>query len=219
MELKDELSAFRDEARRHLEGELMPFWMSRMVDRVNGGFITHFDREGADSGEDEKSLIAQTRAVYAFSSLERNGYGGGRCAEIARHGVDYLIDRMWDDERGGFFWMTNRAGTVTVDEKILYGQSFAIYALSEYSLATHDLRGLEYASRTLSLIQERAADIRYGGYFEMFDRDWNLKGQGSEGGDRKTLDVHMSSLRRKLGDTDGTVVRTSPGIGYSLGAS
>ena len=78
MDAREELVSFRDEARRHLEEELMPFWMSRMVDRVNGGFITHFDREGADSGEDEKSLIAQTRAVYAFSSLERNGYGGSR---------------------------------------------------------------------------------------------------------------------------------------------
>lgn len=31
----------------------------------------------------------------------------------------------------------------------------------------------------------------YGGYFEMFNRDWTICGSGSQGGDRKTLDVHM----------------------------
>jgi mannobiose 2-epimerase len=31
----------------------------------------------------------------------------------------------------------------------------------------------------------------YGGYFEMFDRQWNLCGPGKAGGDRKTLDCHM----------------------------
>ena len=31
----------------------------------------------------------------------------------------------------------------------------------------------------------------YGGYREMFHRDWTLCGPGSQGGDRKTLDVHM----------------------------
>ena len=31
----------------------------------------------------------------------------------------------------------------------------------------------------------------YGGYWEMFHRDWTLCGPGSQGGDRKTLDVHM----------------------------
>jgi len=31
----------------------------------------------------------------------------------------------------------------------------------------------------------------YGGYFEMFERNWDLCGPGPQGGDRKTLDVHM----------------------------
>ena len=34
-------------------------------------------------------------------------------------------------------------------------------------------------------------DTMYGGYFEMFERNWDLAGPGSRGGDRKTLDFHM----------------------------
>jgi mannobiose 2-epimerase len=187
----DTMQVLRDEAHRHLTTELLPFWLTRGRDTVNGGFLTHFDSHGRDTGEDQKSLIAQTRFVYTMASAHRAGYGGGVCAEFARHGVDFLLDRMWDRQHGGFYWTVDRRGRVQIDKKILYGLSFAIYALSEYTLATGDPRGLEYADATFDLIQEHCAELQFGGYFEMFERNWALCGPGSAGGDRKTLDVHM----------------------------
>ena len=187
----DVLQRCRQEMHHHLTDELLPFWMQRAVDSVNGGFITHFDQYGRDSGEDEKSLIAQTRSIYTYASAHRAGYGDGKLGDFARHGVDYLLNRMWDQEHGGFYWMTTRKGEVLNDQKIVYGQSFAIYCLSEYTLATGDPRGVDYAQRTFDLMQKYAADTCYGGYFEMLTRDWTLKGPGTAGGDRKTLDAHM----------------------------
>jgi mannose 2-epimerase len=188
---KTEIKKFRDEACHHLTTELLPFWTTRMKDAENGGFITHFDVNGNDTGEDEKSLIAQTRCLYTISSAHRAGYGNGELADLAKHGADFIINKMWDTEHGGFYWMMNRKGNVKIDKKILYGLSFAIYSLSEYTLATGDLRGIEYAKKTFDLVQKYCADTYYGGYFEMFSRDWVLAGPGSQGGDRKTLDVHM----------------------------
>ena len=188
---KNELVALREEAYNHLTKELLPFWTSRMKDEVNGGFITHFDEHGNDTGEDEKSLIAQTRCLYTLSSAHRAGYGDGELAELAKHGADFIINKMWDDEFGGFYWMMDRKGNVKIDEKIIYGHSFAIYSLSEYYLATGDERGIEYARKVFDMIQKYSTDTMYGGYWEMFHRDWTLKGPGSAGGDRKTLDVHM----------------------------
>jgi mannobiose 2-epimerase len=188
---KNEIIHCKEEADYHLREELLPFWLKRCRDEVNGGYITHFDSDGNESGENEKSLIAQTRTLYTMSSAHRAGYGEGACAEYARHGVDFLLKKMWDREFGGFFWMADRKGNVTIDKKILYGHSFAVYALSEYTLATGDPIGIEYAEKIFNLIQRNCADTFYGGYFEMFDREWNLEGPGKEGGDRKTLDVHM----------------------------
>ena len=188
---KEEVKSYREEAFNHLTKELLPFWTSRTVDRVNGGLLTHFDVNGNDSGEDEKSLIAQARSVYTFSSAHRAGYGNGELAYIASHGVDFMLDKMWDKEFGGFFWMMDRKGNVKIDKKIIYGQSFAIYSLSEYTLATNDPRGIEYAMKLFDLLQKFCVDSMYGGYWEMFHRNWTLCGPGSQGGDRKTLDVHM----------------------------
>jgi len=98
---------------------------------------------------------------------------------------------MWDREHGGFYWMLDRRGNVKIDRKIIYGHSFAIYSLSEYTLATGDPRGIEYAGKVFDLIQKYCVDSMYGGHWEMFHRDWTLCGPGSQGGDRKTLDVHM----------------------------
>lgn len=190
-QLKRQILACKAECDHHLKSELLPFWFSRAMDKKNGGYITHFDKDGNDTGLDEKSMLGQARSIYVYSSAYRNGYGGEQSAITARHGVDFLIDKMWDNEYGGFFWMTDRAGKVLIDEKILYGHSFAIYCLSEYTLATGDRRGAEYAMKTFDLIQKYCADTHYGGYFEMFHRNWELKGPGAAGGDRKTLDVHM----------------------------
>lgn len=188
---RDQLVQLRDEAKHHLETELLPFWLDRCKDEQHGGFITHFDTNGKDTGEDQKSLIAQTRTVYTMASAHRAGYGKGRCAEYAKHGVDFLLDRMWDNQHEGFFWTVDRKGNVQIDKKIAYGLSFAIYSLSEYTLATGDDRGLQCAERVFDLLQKYAVDTMYGGYFEMFERDWTLCGPGAAGGDRKTLDVHM----------------------------
>ena len=188
---KEELINLKQEAENHLVNELLPFWTARMIDTANGGYITHFDKEGNDTGEDEKSLIAQTRCLFTISSAHRAGYGGGAYAAMASHGVDFLINKMWDQEHGGFFWMMDRQGNVKIDQKIIYGHSFAIYSLSEYTLATGDQRGIEYAEKVFDLLQKYCTDTMYGGYWEMFHRDWTLCGPGSQGGDRKTLDVHM----------------------------
>jgi mannose/cellobiose epimerase-like protein (N-acyl-D-glucosamine 2-epimerase family) len=188
---KNDIEGLKKEAENHLVNELLPFWTARMKDETNGGYLTHFDKNGKDSGEDEKSLIAQTRCLYTISSAYRAGYGKDKFASMAKHGADFLLDKMWDKEYGGFFWMMDRKGNIKIDQKIIYGHCFAIYSLSEYTMATGDPRGLEYASKVFDMLQKYCVDSMYGGYWEMFHRDWTLCAPGSHGGNRKTLDVHM----------------------------
>ncbi len=188
---RDRILEYKKEIENHLANELLPFWLDRCRDEVNGGFITQFDKDGNDTGEDQKSLIAQTRTIYTMSAAHQAGFGGGKCAEFARHGVDFLIEKMWDEEFGGFYWTVDRKGNAEIDKKILYGLSFVMYSLSTYTLVTGDKRGIEYAEKTFDLIQKYAADTMYGGYWEMFERNWDLCGPDSAGGDRKTLDFHM----------------------------
>ena len=45
---REEVVALKKEASDHLEKELLPFWTTRMIDKTNGGYITHFDKNGKD---------------------------------------------------------------------------------------------------------------------------------------------------------------------------
>ena len=106
-----QIRQYRDEIQTYLVQKLLPFWLDRSRDTKHGGFITHFDRHGSDTGQDEKSLIAQARMLFTFSSAFRAGYGDA-CKEYAEHGLEFLLRRMWDPAHGGFYWMVNRAGDV-----------------------------------------------------------------------------------------------------------
>ncbi|QEN08115.1 N-acylglucosamine 2-epimerase [Oceanispirochaeta crateris] len=186
------IKEWKEEMTHHLIKELLPFWQSRILDEVQGGFLTQFDTNGEDAGTDEKSLLAHMRSIYAFSLVHLQGFDPeGRFLSLAREGVHFAVDHYWDSEFGGFYWLFNRNNEILIDQKIVYGHSFAIYALATYTLASGDSLGLDYAQKCFDLIQIYAVETSHGGYWEMFERDWTLCGPGSAGGDRKTLDVHM----------------------------
>ena len=186
------IKTWEKEMVQHLEEELLPFWKTRCWDYSYGGYITQFDTDGNDSGVDEKSLLAHMRMIYSLSIAHLYGHDSdGICADFAKEGVYFAIENYWDQVHGGFYWLFNRENTVLIDKKIIYGQSFAIYALATYSMIFNDSVSLEYAEKCFDLLQYHAAEAEYGGYLEMFNRDWSLCEPGNGGGDRKTLDVHM----------------------------
>jgi len=186
-----EIQARLKQIEPYLKRQLLPFWLDNGSDEKFGGFLTHFDREGQPSGGTDKTLVGQTRLIYTMASAHRSGYGDLLTAFSATEGVEFLIDNYWDDEYGGWYWNCDRQGWSTDESKIVYGQSFAIYALSEFTLATGKEIGQEYAERTFDLLVRNAAETEYGGYYEMLNSDWSPKSSGAGGGDRKTFDVHM----------------------------
>ncbi len=184
----NDVDALVKKSEKYLIEELLPFWINRCWDEKNGGFITNFDENGNDTGLDEKSLLSQTRMLYSLSSALRSGYLEDSIKSLLGDSVNFLMEKMWDKKYGGFYWMADRSGNININNKILYGQSFAILALSEYSLSTGEQIGIEYANITYDLIQKYCTDILYGGYYEMFECNWD---RSPDEGDRKTFDTHM----------------------------
>jgi mannobiose 2-epimerase len=180
-----------EEIRHHLREELLPFWATHGVDQESGGYLTYFDAQGAATGEKVKTLVCQTRMLYAYASAYRAGYGGEAFLERARQGADFLINCMWDGEYEGWYWTVGGCGKPLNQSKLTYGHSFAIYALSEYGMASGDHRGLEWAAETYQLLEAMASDNAYGGFYEFLERDWTKKPPGRKGGDRKSFDIHM----------------------------
>lgn len=191
MTIRKRLADCKLEVENHLHNELIPFWLTHGVDKEYGGYLTYLDKNGNPTGQTDKTLICQTRFIYAAASAHRAGLGDGRFLEIAKQGVDFLIEHFWDNEQLGWYWICKQDGTPLNDAKLMYGQSFAIYALSEYGMASGDPRAIEMAEETYETITRLAADGEHGGFFEFMERDWRRRAGGRGGGDRKSFDVHM----------------------------
>ena len=189
-----EIQQVLERTETYLTDTLLPFWIERSPDREVGGFLTYFDRNGQPTGETVKTFLMQIRMLYSMSSAHRLGYGGGRCAELARMGADFILDHYWDHDHDGWFWIADRQGQPTFMGKVGYGQCFGMYAFSEYFMSTGDERGREAAERTYAAVCRHMADTRHGGWFEIMKRDWQPERPGKYGGDRKSMDVHMHMM-------------------------
>lgn len=187
------LKGIYEEIKANLEKGILPFWSEKGIDRKYGGYILNFDRDGNALGDSEKMLVTQTRMIWGFSALYRE-YKNPEYLEYARQGVDFLLKYFWDSEYGGWFWTVKPDGSPLDGAKMVYGQGFAIYALSEYVLASDDKKAKEYAEKTFGLLQEYAADTLNGGYYENLERNWSRAPFGEGAGDIKSLNIHMHLL-------------------------
>jgi mannobiose 2-epimerase len=171
-----DLRALAPAVEKNLTTAILGFWYPKSIDREFGGYIVDFDAAGRFKGQAPKMIVTQARMLWLSSRLIREGRGGSEMREYARQGYRFLMDHMWDAEHGGFYWEVDRTGTkVAAPHKHLYGQSFGLYALSEYARATGDKAALADATRLFTLLEAKAHDATYGGYVEFFSRDWSAE--------------------------------------------
>ncbi len=182
-----------DQINDHVRNEFLPFWEKNGVDEVYGGYLTTFDENGVVKEDEDKYIVTQTRMIWGYSAFARK-FGKKEYLPKARQGVDFFIRHFWDQKYGGWYWKTARDGSLLDNGKVVYGQTFAIYALAEYTLASGDQIGKEYACRTFDLLQKYCADTFYGGYRENMEADWSPSEAGFAAGDLKSLDIHMHTL-------------------------
>lgn len=168
-----EIMQAKETAKRILFESILPFWYPGVIDREEGGYRLNHDLQGNWKGRSAKRLVTQARTVWFFSRLVNAGYGTDEHLEAARHGYEFLWSRMWDQEYGGFYWEVDSSGvTATMPDKHLYGQSFGLYALSEYAMASGDPSAAALARELFGLLEHFAHDREHGGYQESFERNW-----------------------------------------------
>ena len=159
--------------RNILYENILPFWLPQGIDREHGGYRLNHDSAGRYLGDGDKYLVTQARMTWFFSRLYRLGLGDQRHLQAARHGYEFLRDKLWDQELGGFYWAVDYKGKkATMPDRHLYGQACGLYALSEYAQAAGDIEARLLADRHFALLDERAHDGVRAGYIEYFRSDW-----------------------------------------------
>jgi mannobiose 2-epimerase len=134
------IDTLREEMLSDLTENILPFWSTKAVDNLNGGFYGEILKDGTVVDSAAKSLILNARILWTFSSAYRV-LKNDLYLEFAGRAFDYLVTNFIDAENGGGYYMLNADGTVSDRSKFTYAQGFTLYAFSEYYRAT----GLEAA--------------------------------------------------------------------------
>ncbi len=195
-----QIETWRTELKKILETNIAPFWLHKALDRQNGGYIVDFDEEGRPGTGGPRMIVTQARTLWLFSRLAEYGYQPQECLEAAGHGYRFLKEKVWDAENGGFYWDVDATGNQKLRTgKHLYGQAFALYALSEYYMACQRQEVLDFAVQFFNLMDDKTHDKTYGGYLESFDVQWHPTPAGSPtymspSGDVKLMNTHLHLL-------------------------
>lgn len=186
-----------EEIEAELRDNILGFWMNHTIDEANGGFIGEISEQLVPNPSAEKSLVLNTRIVWTFASAHRV-LNDERCLRIAERAYTYLFDKFADREHGGLYWMVDAKGNPSQTKKQVYGQAFAIYALSEYVRAGGPEEAKDKAIELFELIEKHAYDPEHLGYIEALDRDWSqtddLSLSGKDLNEKKSMNTHLHVL-------------------------
>ena len=168
---KVELDRYIHRFEKTLVENILGFWYPATVDPT-GGYLLNHDINGTPKGPGVRMIVTQARMVWFFARMARWGYEPKKMLAAAEHGYTFLRDTMWDRKNGGFQWEVDPFGNATKRNKHLYGQSFGLFAVAEYALASRRKDVLEFAMRHFELLEKRSHDPVHGGYVEYFLADW-----------------------------------------------
>ena len=158
-----------------LDRDVLEVWFPRCVDNLHGGFSSNFRRDWKAEASQGKFSVFQGRMTWISSQIAvRRPQLRPQFLPIAKHGLEFLENVLWDKQEGGFFWGVDDGGQISpfyTDGKELYGESFGLYGAAAAYQATHDPQALDLAERAFRWMDEHAHDRVNGGYFEFLRRD------------------------------------------------
>lgn len=191
------INQLKQEVWQVLTTNILPYWISRMTDKENGGFYGCITGEETLVPNSEKGAILNARILWTFSNayrlLHRPEY-----LETATRAKREIIDHFYDREFGGIYWSIDSCGRPLDTKKQIYAIGFAIYGLSEYHRATGDSEALQYAIRLFHDIEAYSFDHEKNGYCEAFTREWkeitDMRLSSKDANERKTMNTHLHIL-------------------------
>jgi mannobiose 2-epimerase len=184
-------------ARAELFENILPFWLEYSFEDRNDGFVGALHNNLKAEHYAPKGLSVTARILWFFSAAHRMRPDDA-CLKAAARAYDYLEDYFLDEDEDGYFWRLQSNGNPQDRNKVLYGHAFMIYAFSEYALATGEKKPLRQAQELFKLIEAKCRDEKNAGYFEGFNREWEVSAQtaltqGVPAGGR-TMNTHLHML-------------------------
>lgn len=192
-----QLRRLREEVQAELTGNILPYWSAKMPDNEHGGFLGRIDGLENPHPGAPKGSVLNGRILWTFSAAFRR-LADPACKAIADRAQSYILRNFMDTEFGGVYWMLDAEGHPLETKKQVYAQAFVLYGLAEHYRATGEEQSLEAAIRLFGLLEQHSFDPLDDGYFEAYDRQWNLlddlRLSDKDANEKKTMNTHLHVL-------------------------
>jgi len=142
------LHELRDQLRRDLFDDFLPFIDKYVVDHQYGGFMCDTDFDGTRT-DDKKFDWFEGRGVWVYSFLYRHLASEPKYLEIARRSLDFILK---SEPPGEVLWakqFTRDGKPLTGPDSEIYGDLFIAEGLTAYAAATGEASHLDHAKRLL----------------------------------------------------------------------
>ncbi len=156
-----------------LEDVIVP-WTVHAIDQEYGAYHGFLEQDWTPYQDDHKfpGMIARHLFSYAVAYMLS---GDDTYRQQAHTTYEYLIEKGWDQQFGGWYNELDKQGIVVDASKDLFMQTYAITGLTLYYLMTRDSTVKSYIDRSIALLEEKAWDKLGGGYVDALNRNLTVK--------------------------------------------
>jgi cellobiose epimerase len=171
------LSVFKTEAETELKNNILPYWINYAIDKKNSGYYGRISNDNTADPAAAKGLVMHARFLWAYAAAFRL-YKHQPWFHAAEQAGYFLRTCLKDPVYGGYFWQADNKGKPTDRRKFIYGQAFVIYGLSEYVRCGGREKAVGDAEELFDILEEKARDREFGGYYEALQEDWTFPDSG-----------------------------------------
>jgi len=155
-----------------LLNNVIPFWLEKSQDKVEGGYFTCLDREG-NVYDTDKFIWLQGREIWMFSSLYNKLDKRDEWLECAIQGGEFLKKNGHDGNLNWYFSL-NRKGRPLIEPYNIFSYTFATMAFGQLSIATKNKEYENIAKKTFDIILSKIANPK-GKWNKTYPGTRNLK--------------------------------------------
>jgi mannobiose 2-epimerase len=162
------------EMKKSMVDELLKPWYPASIDTVYGGFLSTFTYDFKPRGNQDKMIVTQARHTWSNAKAAELFPSVAWYKKGEKSGFEFLRDKMWDKQYGGFYTYTDRKGNPksgSFQPKEAYGNSFGLYALAAYYQSTGDTSALNLAIKEFHWLEDHSHDPVYLGYYQHMTRE------------------------------------------------
>ncbi len=141
------LPQLRDQYRRDLFDDWLPFMDKHVIDRQYGGFLCNTGMDGVHADENKRTTY-EGRGIWVYSFLYNHFGRQVKHLEAAARSVEFILKAMPSSDDA--VWprdLTRDGKPLTAGE--IYGDLFVAEGLAEYSLASGERRYSELAKQVV----------------------------------------------------------------------